>query len=180
MSVEMRKVGKVKDAHGIKGEIYLIVFSGDTSWVGDLKTVHLETKKGPIVLTPIKTRIHKEGFILTSKEVTDRNQSEALKGAELLVPADIFSTDEDEEGFYLLEIENFAVSDSHYGDLGIIVGFSSNGAQDLILVKSKGGFTYEIPLVDEFIVKMDYDAHQLLMKLPEGLLETQNEELEEK
>lgn len=176
----MRLVGKVKDAHGIKGELYLLVFSGDTSWVGDLKTIYLKTKKGPLELTPIKTRSHKDGFILTSKEVTDRNQAEELKGAELFVPAEVFSTDEKEEGFFLLEIENFEVSDSHYGELGIIVGFSSNGAQDLILVKSKDGFTYEIPLVEAFIVKIDYDANQILMKLPEGLLETQNEKLEVK
>ena len=36
------KVGKIKDAHGLKGELYFLSFSGEISWLENLSKVYLE------------------------------------------------------------------------------------------------------------------------------------------
>jgi 16S rRNA processing protein RimM len=54
--------------------------------------------------------------------------------------------------------------------IGAIVGFSSNGPQDLIVVNYNGK-DIEIPFVEAFICDLDFDHKKLMMELPEGLLD---------
>lgn len=79
---QWRKIGKVKDAHGIKGELYILVFSKDTSWLGELKSLKLSSVEASAfkVLEVSRAKAHKGGFILKTPLIQDRNQAEALKG----------------------------------------------------------------------------------------------------
>lgn len=165
-SNELRQVGKVISPHGLKGEIYIRVFSGDLSWFSNVKTLRIGDKD-----FTLKTFKHfKDGAILTLEGVTDRNASDLLKGADLWVPADIFKGVNANNEFYLTEIENFLVDDVAAGVIGTIIGFSSNGMQDLLQIKKESGTIVEVPLVTEFIKEIDFESKQLHMILPEGLL----------
>ena len=77
------------------------------------------------------------------------------------------------ETIYLSEIKNFKLKDPDQKVLGEIVGFSSNGAQDLLVVES-GGRKAEVPFVDAFIKKIDFKQQVVVMDLPEGLLDLEN------
>ncbi|MCB0364895.1 MAG: 16S rRNA processing protein RimM [Bdellovibrionaceae bacterium] len=167
----LRLVGKVKDAHGIRGELYVLIFSGETSWLQDLKVVQLyHTGRGGWLEIPLKNaRVHKQGFIAKTETITDRNQAEELKGAEFFIPEE-FLVSEPGETIYLAEIEGFSVIQKGGGPVGQIVGFSSNGPQDIIRVQA-GDAEFEIPLVEEFIVEIRFAAKEIEMDLPEGLME---------
>ena len=58
--------------------------------------------------------------------------------------------------------------------IGEIVDFSSNGAQDLLVVKTTAGHEALVPFVDDFIFNIDFDARQVRMDLPPGLIEEQS------
>jgi 16S rRNA processing protein RimM len=164
---EMRLIGKIKDAHGLRGDIYVIFFSKDYSWADLIEELYIEDTPYNVV----KLAEHKDGLKIQLEGFTNRNQSEALIGKQVFLPADFFFTDDDEEGIFLSEIENFKVIDEVLGEVGTITGFSSNVAQDLLVVTSSSGKEYDIPFVNEFIVEIKRDDKVLLMKLPEGLLE---------
>lgn len=175
-SQKLVQVGKVMDAHGIRGDLYCLVFSGDVSWLSDLEEIHF---KAPFTSTMQTHQIkrakeYKKGFIVTLQDISDRNQAELLKGAELWVPADLFVS-EDGDSIYLKEILDFNLSDESLGLIGPVTSFSSNNAQDLLLVSYKNE-TIEIPFVKDFIVKIDFDQKTILTKLPEGLLEINNQD----
>ena len=120
----------------------------------------------------IKAAEHKDGLKVQLKGVTDRNQSEALIGKQIYLPADFFFTqDKEKEGMFLSEIEKFKVIDKTAGEVGIITGFSSNTAQDLLVVTSANGNVFEIPFVDAFVVEIDHENKTIQMDLPEGLLD---------
>ena len=34
----MKLVGKVREAHGLKGDLYVLIFSGDISWAKKMKS----------------------------------------------------------------------------------------------------------------------------------------------
>lgn len=176
-SQKLVQVGKVMDAHGIRGDIYCLIFSGDVSWAEGLKQLHLKEAFTTSVKTYEVKRLKefKRGFIVTLKDVVDRNQAEFLKGAELWVPAELFVS-EDGDSIYLKEILDFSLTDEVLGGIGPITGFSSNTAQDLLQVAYQGG-TIEIPFVKDFVVQIDFEAKTVLTKLPEGLLDinTQDE-----
>lgn len=164
---EMRLIGKIKDAHGLRGDVFIIFFSKDYSWVDLIDEVYIEETPYEV----IKAAVHKDGLKAQLNGVTDRNQSEALIGKQIYLPADFFFTQKEDEGMFLAEIEKFRVVDNTVGEIGIITGFSSNTAQDLLVVTSSSGNVFEIPFVDAFVIKIDHENKTIQMDLPEGLLD---------
>lgn len=162
---DLALIGKVLDAHGIRGDIYCIVFSGDTTWISNAKALILNDETFKIH----KIKPFKKGFIATLEGFKDRNRAEEFKGAEVRVDASLFKSEEGDD-IFLNEIENFKIKDKQLGDIGHITGFSTNGIQDLLVVSHSGG-TYEIPFVEDFVNEIDYENEIIYTDLPEGLLE---------
>lgn len=166
---EMRLIGKIKDAHGLRGDVFIIFFSKDYSWSDLIDELYVEDTPYEV----IKLAQHKDGLKVQLKGLTDRNQSEALIGKQIYLPADFFfnQDEEDDERMFLAEIENFKVIDKTAGEVGTITGFSSNIAQDLLVVTSAAGLVIEIPFVDDFVIEIDHEQKTIHMDLPEGLLD---------
>jgi len=82
-----------------------------------------------------------------------------------------------EEGdqIFLKQIENFTLVDTSGVNLGRIVGFGTNGAQDLLRVERPNGVEALIPFVDAFLVNIDFDKNLVKMDLPQGLLDLEEE-----
>ncbi len=174
-----RVVGRVKDAHGLKGELWVVLFSGQCDWLDALKA------SGEFELRPSETsaegtkrftlkgaRRHKNGVILHSHDLRDRTQAEAWRGHFLQIP-ESFLVSSEGEAYFLAEIEGFDVFHARGERIGPIVGFSSNGLQDLLQVRLPGGELIDIPFVDDFVERIEADSRRVLMNLPPGLIEAQ-------
>jgi len=172
--MEMKLVGKVKEAHGLKGEIYVLIFSGDISWLKKLRNFELRKQGSESGATyeVEKVRPFKLGFILKSARIDDRNQSESVKGQDFLIPADLLVSKKGET-IFLNEILDFIVKTPEQKNIGVVKAFSSNGAQDLLVVETENG-EVEIPFVEAFIKKIDFKHQSIVMDLPEGLLDLEN------
>ncbi len=173
----LRKIGKVKDAHGIRGEIFVIVFSGEAPWLDRLKelTIHGVRQEGGgwLTLDLKSARLHKNGFIASSPQIQNRNEAEALKGCELYVPVE-FLISKPGDSIFLSEIEGFKVLLADGTELGQIIGFSSNGVQDLLVVRDKkinDEREILIPLIPEFVSEIRFEKSEIVMILPPGLTE---------
>lgn len=175
----MKLVGKIKEAHGLRGEVYVLIFSGDISWLPRLKSFGVgalpdrgqEPGDGAVAqtFTCQKAKPFKKGLILKPTEFSDRNAAEAVEGRGFYVPEEFL--EDVEEGLNLQDIEGFAVRDPAQKVLGEVVGFSSNGVQDLLVLKTPEGREAEVPFVDAFLRKIDFKKRIVLMELPDGLLE---------
>jgi 16S rRNA processing protein RimM len=62
------------------------------------------------------------------------------------------------------------VVDEHSGPLGIIENVLSGGNQDLISMKYKG-VEVLIPIADGIVLRAEHATKQMMVKLPDGLLE---------
>jgi 16S rRNA processing protein RimM len=164
-------VGWVKDAHGLKGELYIQLFAKKADWLKDLTTFTLKNKTSGEEKTyqSKRTKPHKLGLIIWPEEFKDRNQSEAVKGFTFLIPKEILVSP-DALHPYLIEIEGFGVVDATLGAIGVVRGFEYNGAQDLLVVDYQGREVL-IPFVDELIQKFDRSNKTIQMDLPPGLLD---------
>lgn len=169
------KVGHVSDGHGLRGDVYVLIASGDVSWIDDLKLLHLLppgstdfTKSKTFEIK--KTKPFKKGFIAAIHGITDRNQSDCLKKYDVWVPQDLFVSKDGEQP-YLQEFIGFSIEDKVLGTVGTVTEFSSNGIQDLLILDQKvQGQNIEIPFVKEFVLEIDYDAKKIFVDLPEGLV----------
>jgi 16S rRNA processing protein RimM len=165
-------VGWVKQAHGIRGELFVQLYAGQADWLSNLNNIFL---LGPSE-TSLKTwdvevcRPHKDGLILKVKGVSDRNTSETMRRSGVYIP-DAFLVAEDDGEIYLKEILNFEAVDMDGVRLGKIVGFSSNTVQDLLRLERENGPEALIPFVEAFVVHIDFDKQQVKMDLPPGLLD---------
>lgn len=165
------QVGRVKDAHGVKGELFITLFAGEAAWLEKLKEIRLinpNADNSLCVLSAKSVRLHKNGLIAKSEELKNRNEAEALKGWLFEIPKE-FLRSEPGEAIFLQEIHGFRVITQAQGEVGTITGFGSNGIQDLLNVATKHG-EYEVPFVEAFVQKIDYKAREIHMDLPEGLL----------
>ena len=159
------QVGKVKDAHSLKGELYIFVFSGDVFWWKKLKRAQI----GAEVFEVEKTRPHKDGLIIKFKSLQNRTQAEALRGRIFSIPSD-FVVSELGETIFLNEILNFKLIDEKLGSIGKITNFSNNGAQDLLVIENLSG-NFEVPFVEAFVKDIDYKKKEVFTSLPDGLVE---------
>lgn len=181
-SPTFRKIGKITGVHGLRGEVFIHVFSKDISWIDGLKEVILEDIKSVQRKSYKVTshRPHKEGFLAQLQDVKDRNDAELIRGQLVYVDGSLFVTDRGDESFYLSEIENFKVYDGEKF-IGGIIGFSSNSAQDLIVVEIIAEkdevlrLRVEIPLVEDFLEFIDFEKGEVHMLLPPGLIESQTQ-----
>ena len=166
----LRKVGKIKASHGIKGEVFLLIFSKDTSWVSTKIQIHLTRNEKDFKAYALsRVKPHKEGIIAVLDGITTRNESDLLIGQEIWVDPAVFVS-KNQQSLYLVEIEGFEIIDTKAGSIGFIKGFSSNTAQDLLLVEDDDT-EYEIPFVKEFIVNINHEDRIVETNLPEGLLD---------
>jgi 16S rRNA processing protein RimM len=172
--MKMKLVGKVREAHGLKGDLYVVIFSGEISWAKRMKTFALKDKNSEdmTTFTVERTKPFKKGLIVKAAEIADRTAAEGIEHMEFFIEDELMVS-KPGETIFLKEILNFKLKDTEQNTLGEIIGFSSNGAQDLLVV-SYGSKNAEIPFVDEFIKKIDFKHQTVVMDLPEGLFDTEN------
>lgn len=89
----------------------------------------------------------------------------------MYVAGSLFISDNGDSSFYLSEIEGFKVFDQDRC-IGEVVGFGSNSVQDLIIVQIDKD-KVEIPLVEDFLIAIEFEQKEIHMNLPPGLVEVQ-------
>ncbi|CAE79961.1 putative 16S rRNA processing protein [Bdellovibrio bacteriovorus HD100] len=172
---KMKLVGKIREAHGLKGDLYVLVFSGEIAWAKRMKTFGLKAKDSDEIktFTVERTKPFKKGLIVKAAEVADRTAAEGLEHMEFFIDDELMVS-KPGETIFLSEIKNFKLKNPEQTVLGEIVGFSSNGVQDLLVVETTDGKTAEVPFVDAFIKKIDFKHQAVVMDLPEGLFDIEN------
>ena len=159
----------MKDAHGLKGELYVQLFAKKADWLSSFKEFTLQSKTGQITTYRVDlAKPHRDGLIVRTSQIVDRTQAEGLKGSTFLIPSSYLKAKAGDT-IYLAQIQGFTVRDGERV-IGVIESFSTNGAQDLLNVKSA---TKEalIPFVDAFLKQIDFDNRVVIMELPPGLIE---------
>lgn len=162
-------VGRVRDAHGIKGEIFIALKAKQADWLEDLETLRLVQATGAREFSVSSAREHKDGLIVNLDGVVNRNQAEELRGSRVEISQKLIVADP-EDGLYLGQFVGLKVMSPEEYFWGTIVDLGSNGAQDLIVVENAKG-RFDVPLVEAFIVELDLDKQIIVMDLPEGLIE---------
>ncbi len=172
-AANLKKIGIVSDAHGIRGDIYVIVFSGEISWINTVKhlTLKSEFDQNQKNFEIKKIKPFKKGFIASFLNISNRNQAEELKKQEVWLDENLFISKNGEQPF-LVELIDFEVIDLKSGKIGKVIQFSSNGQQDLLVLdQTVNTQNIEIPFVKQFIIQVDYDAKKITTDLPEGLIQ---------
>jgi 16S rRNA processing protein RimM len=165
LSKNRYKAGWVKDAHGLKGELYVQLFAKRADWLSSFREFWLGEEQAVRYFVE-RAQPHKLGLIVKSESIQDRTSAERLKGQAFFIPISYLQSEE-EGTFFLYQILGFALMDGERS-AGRIADFASNGAQDLLVVEN-GAKRFLVPFVEAFIRNIDFDGRVIHMELPPGL-----------
>ncbi len=165
-------VGKLVNTQGLRGEVRVVSttdFPDIRFKKGNKLLLFLEKQNQPIELEVASFREHKEFFILTFKGYPTINDVEKLKGGDLRVPeTDLIELDEDE--FYIHQLIGCEVFTDEGELLGTIKEVLQPGANDVWVVKGKGGKEILLPYIDDCIKQVDVQNKKVICHIMEGLL----------
>ncbi len=181
-SPEYAIVGRVRHAHGVRGELVVEAFTGEPDAIfASGRRVFQGTHEGMLWLDPgtrqprelrvTNLRPFKEGWLITFDSISDRTESERWNGRHLLVPEDELSDPEEGEVF-AHELIGMMIVDAESGrDLGEVVEFYEL-PQGLLLEFRTAEGVASIPFVDEFVESVEREARRIVVRPPAGLLGT--------
>ncbi len=173
-------VGRVRRAHGIKGELVValqtdapdaIFAAGARVFVGTADGVLSPDPKTGVLreLVVHATRPFKDGLLVQFDGITDRTEAERWRSSSLLVPMDELDPPGDGE-LWRHELPGMRALDTHGEMLGEVRGYYEL-PQGLVLEILTARGLRDVPFNDAFVISFDRVARQITLDVPEGLLE---------
>jgi 16S rRNA processing protein RimM len=161
-------VGEVARPHGIKGELRVRLYNEGSDLLEARPPLRLKKKDGTVIeARVVAARPVNKAVLVTLAGVSDRNAAEALQGAEVLVPRDAFGPLEEGE-FYASDIEGAEVVLGGQ-TIGRVRGLASYPTCDALVVDRGENGTIEVPLVPEFVARVDAENGRVVLVTLEGL-----------
>jgi 16S rRNA processing protein RimM len=163
-------LGYIVKSHGTKGQVMFHLDVDYPEEYDGMDSVFVEIKGELVPYFVDSINIQKQGrAIVQLEEVDTMEKAQALVGTALYMPLDTLE-ELDEDQFYYHEIKGFEVVDQTMGALGMVRDVYLVATQNLIALDYRG-VEVLIPVVDDIVLTVNREKKQLMVSLPEGLLE---------
>ena len=162
-------LGQVSKKYSYKGEVIIKLDTDEPeSYVG-LDAVFIEMGPNLVPYFIEKIALHRRNELRVQFEDMYSEEAAApiLKKA-VYLPVE-FLPELDDDQFYYHEVIGFEMEDTNHGRVGTIEGINDSTAQALFIVKD-GEREILVPLVDDFIDKIDKASKKVIVTTPEGLI----------
>jgi 16S rRNA processing protein RimM len=163
MKLERIKIGRIVNAHGIRGEVRVQPRDGDPSFLTRFHTFLLDGQP----VTPTANHVHKSLVLMKFPGVDDMNAALALKDKDLYIRREDAHLEDGE--FFDDELLGLQVFDEKTGEeLGELTAVENYPAHQVYTVR--GTHEYLIPAVpDVFIKSVDMDGNRMTVHILEGM-----------
>jgi 16S rRNA processing protein RimM len=158
-------VGRITRAHGVQGELAVLVISEVPGRFADGETVWLEDGR---TLTVESSRPHKDRLLVRFREVQSREQAEALQKALLVVPESL-SPELPEGSWWDHRIVGCALETDTGRALGTVHDVIHTAANDVWSAVDDEGTETLIPVLEDVILDVDMDAKRIVVREIPGL-----------
>ena len=160
-------IGRLVNFHGVRGEVKVISdsdFTEERFAPGN----KVEIKGESFVIDSYRT--HKNFHMLKFRGVTNLNQVEHLKGADLRQEENAVEFELGENEFHYQEIKGLDVLlEDTLEKIGRVKEIFETGANDVWVVK--GDREYMIPYIEDIVKDIDLESSTIIISPMEGLLE---------
>lgn len=163
-------LGKIAKKYSYKGEVLAYLDTDEPELYEKLESVFVEIHKHLVPFFIEKSQLHKNDFLrIRFEDIDSEEAADRILGCELYLPLKFLPKLEGNK-FYYHEIIGFEAEDQRLGTIGTITGVNDSSAQPLFEIK-KGDIEILIPMIDDFIVKIDRDNKKIILNTPEGLVD---------
>jgi len=162
-------IGRIVGVHGLKGtnkfksyaESLSVFHPGQSILIRDNRS-----RETSVELNWVKS--HTRTPLISLKGVTDREQAEALIGAELFIP-ETDLPEVDDGTYYWFELIGIEVYTTRGDYLGRITSIFPTGSNDVYVVKDNKQEVL-IPALESVVRDIDLELKRMRVDLPEGLV----------
>jgi len=162
-------LGYVIKAHGVKGEIQLMLDVDNPAYYKKLESVFLEINQKLVPFFISNIQITNTTAIIKFEDIDSFDQADELVSTQAYLPLQ-FLPPLKEGQFYYHQIIGYQVKDEKLGLLGEVEDIVSLPQHEIFTFRHQGKEVLA-PLNDLVIKKVDHTNKVLEVSLPEGLLE---------
>jgi 16S rRNA processing protein RimM len=163
-------LGKIVRKHSFKGEVVIKLDTDEPELYQEMESVYVDFGNNLVPFFIEKSSLHKGNQLrVRFEDVNSEADADAILKSDIYLPLTLLPKLSGDQ-FYFHEIIGFKVVDRNFGEVGIIVKINETAAQPLFEIDREGTVIL-IPMVDEFIKKVDRENKKIEVQTPEGLIE---------
>lgn len=163
-------LGKIAKKFSFKGEVLIYLDTDEPDLYEELESVLVEFNQNLVPFFIENGSLHKDSFLRVKfEDIHNEEDADRIMGCEIYLPLSFLPKLEGNK-FYYHEVIGFEIEDQRLGVVGEIVSINDSTAQPLFEVLNNGTELL-IPMIDQFLVKIDRANKKVVMHLPEGLVE---------
>jgi len=163
-------LGKIAKKFSFKGEVLIYLDTDEPELYENMESVFVEFNKNLVPFFIENSNLHKGDFLRVKFEDIDTEaDADEIMGCEIHLPLSMLPKLEGNK-FYFHEVIGFEIEDQRLGVFGKIVSINDTSAQPLFEVVN-GNVEILVPMIDQFLVRIDRENKKVVMNLPEGLVE---------
>lgn len=170
--MEYVEIGKVKGAHGLNGELKVVISEHFFDAVNEAEAffVDLKGSKTPCFIDSIRGK--GDFFLLKFEDIDTKEEAEQFTNKSMYLRREEVDLEDEDlhiNGLKYGFLEGYEMHEAELGKVGEIKYVDAFPQQEMATVEYNGKDVF-VPLVKEWIVKIDKAAKQVTVSLPEGLL----------
>jgi 16S rRNA processing protein RimM len=163
-------LGKIAKKFSFKGEVLIYLDTDEPEIYEEMESIFVEFGKNLVPFFIENSSLHKNDFLKVKFEDVDtEQQADEIIGSAVYLPLSALPKLEGNK-FYYHEVIGFDIEDQRLGVFGKITSINDSSAQPLFEVVN-GTVEILVPMIDQFLVKIDRENKKVVMNLPEGLVE---------
>lgn len=163
-------LGKIAKKFSFKGEVLLYLDTDEPELYENMESVFVEFNKNLVPFFIENSSLHKNDFLRVQfEDVDSEEEADSILNCAVYLPLSMLPILEGNQ-FYFHEVIGFEIEDKRLGVFGKIVSINDSSAQPLFEVVN-GTVEILVPMIDQFLVKIDRENKKVVMDLPEGLVE---------
>ncbi|PQJ77440.1 ribosome maturation factor RimM [Polaribacter glomeratus] len=163
-------LGKIVTKYSFKGEVVIKLDTDEPELYTEMESVYVEFGANLVPFFIDKSSLHKGNQLRVQfEDVYSDEEAESILKCGVYLPLDLLPKLTGDK-FYFHEVIGFTVVDENYGEVGTLVHINDKAAQPLFEIDSDGKEVF-IPMIDDFIKKVDRANKTIHVNAPEGLIE---------
>ena len=163
-------LGKIVKKHSFKGEVVIKLDTDEPDLYENLESVFVDLGNNLVPFFIEKSSLSRSTMFRVKFEDVDTEQdADAIMKAGIYLPISLLPKLTGNK-FYFHEVIGFTVVDKNFGEVGTIAYINDKAAQPLFEIEN-GDTEIFIPMIDNFIKKVDRENKTIEVETPEGLID---------
>ena len=163
-------LGKIVTKYSFKGEVVIKLDTDEPELYIEMESVYVEFGTNLVPFFIDKSSLHKGNQLRVQfEDVYSEEEANAILKCGVYLPSTMLPKLSGDK-FYFHEVIGFKVVDLNFGEVGEIVHINDKAAQPLFEIDRDGNEIF-IPMVDDFIKKVDREKKTIQVETPKGLIE---------